>query len=369
MSKNRRRIAQDMAKRISDFLTQNRENQHLGWPRIEPLSERKNDQPQQASPTVGLRVLIVGDLTLELPIHIEATRAGLHRALRGTIDDTRLRWEMSQARVGGFVLHAAEAAYALGAKVSVCTVVPVPMPQRFESFFAKLRIEKRFLTAAPGPCPVTAVFSCTDGVVPIPCRTIASAVSMNWPPAARSDFDVILVDPNHQAHHEAITRSLAACLKKPSNGLVTGLRVDHTWSRRELALAHDNHVWTFISRREARLLADKLSGGDSKRCGVQDDDGLLKIVQREAGLAKLVMQRGDRGASLVNGLPCPYSVHTCPVEQTDRVGLGDTLMTVTTLSSAVGGDDRISLRRGVAAATALAAGLELPRCLDELDLD
>ena len=119
----------------------------------------------------------------------------------------------------------------------------------------------------------------------------------------------------------------------------------------------------------ADINADMLSGRDFVRSGVQDDDGLLKIVRREAGLAKLVMQRGDRGASLINGLSCPYSVHTCPVAPANRVGLGDTLMTVTTLSSAVGGDDRISLRRGVAAATAQAAGLELPRCLDELDFD
>ncbi len=69
----------------------------------------------------------------------------------------------------------------------------------------------------------------------------------------------------------------------------------------------------------------------------------------------------------MNGIPCPYHVQTCPMEPVNRIGNGEVLLTVTTLSSASGADDRISLRRGVAAATGHVAGLELPRSLDELD--
>ena len=71
----------------------------------------------------------------------------------------------------------------------------------------------------------------------------------------------------------------------------------------------------------------------------------------------------------MNGAPDPYHVHTCPVEPERVDGPGDTLLAVTTISSASGSDDWTSVRRGGTAATGIVAGLELPTVLEELDID
>lgn len=74
---------------------------------------------------------------------------------------------------------------------------------------------------------------------------------------------------------------------------------------------------------------------------------ILKRLRERTKATKLVLQLGSRGAMMLNGLLCPYHVHTCPVERCDPIGAGETLLAVTTLSSASGADDRLSLRRGV----------------------
>ena len=84
-------------------------------------------------------------------------------------------------------------------------------------------------------------------------------------------------------------------------------------------------------------------------------------------IAKLVLQLGTEGAVMLNGNPCPYHLHTCPLAASEVATPGDTLLAVTTLASAQGADDRTSLRRGVAAATGQVAGLELPTSFHELD--
>ena len=85
--------------------------------------------------------------------------------------------------------------------------------------------------------------------------------------------------------------------------------------------------------------------------------------------SKIVLQLGSKGAVLMNGIPCPYYVHTCPVKSRKKTHAGDTLLVTTVFSSASGADDRKSLRRAVAAATGVVAGLELPTSLEELDIE
>ena len=92
-----------------------------------------------------------------------------------------------------------------------------------------------------------------------------------------------------------------------------------------------------------------------------------KRLHDDYGIAKLVLHGGHRGAVLMNGIPMPQRVETCPLASNGDIFPGDTLMAVTALSSAAGASDRASLRRGVAAATGLIAGLPLPSSLEELD--
>ena len=357
-----------MVRQLDKFLTENLDNPELSWPRISSAPFRRRRKPSAAGPTLKLKVLIVGDLTLELPIEVSATRAQLSALLRGKGDDRKLRWKMSKARVGGFVAHATRTAAGLGTEVSVCTVVPIPTPYRFEAFFEQHAIGKRFIAGLPGRCPVTVVFCCQDGTIPIRRRSLISAASLNWPRAAETDFDVILVDPCHLACREAIIRNLSCCLERRTERPLIGLRLGHQWTRADLAPTHDGRVWSFVRHSDARQLVGRLATCERDRGGCDDEDSFARRMREECGIAKLVLQLGPRGAVLMNGIPCPYHVHTCPMEPVNRVGSGDTMLTVTTLSSAAGADDNTSLRRGVAAATGHVAGLELPQSLEELDV-
>lgn len=119
-------------------------------------------------------------------------------------------------------------------------------------------------------------------------------------------------------------------------------------------------------------ILDGLPSNRCPECGRSFDlnDSSNFAVGRPKGIeaARLVLQRGPRGAVLFNGIPRPYHVHACPIDIGGQAGAGATLQTVTTLSSAVGSDDRTSLRRGVAAATGQVAGFPLPIDLEELDV-
>ncbi len=359
--------ATEMRSRLSSFLTRNLNNLELGWPRIGPSGSHEHREPPVAGDGPGLKVLVVGDLTLELPVEVEATKAQLLAALQGRTDRSGLRWRMSKVRASGFVTHATRTAATLGAEVSVCTVVPVPLPHQLERFFEEHPVDRRFVVGLPGPSPVTVLFCCKDGTVPIRRRSVVSAAGLSWPPAAKMNFDVILADPCHLAHRDVVVHGISHCLSHSAVRPVVGLRIDSQWPRCDLAPARDGRVWSFARRRDARQLAERLAASEPGLGGRGDEDAVARCLRDECEIARLVLQLGPRGAVLMNGIPCPYHVETCQMEPVNRVGNGEALLTVTTLSSASGAGDRISLRRGVAAATGHVAGLELPRSLDELD--
>ena len=96
---------------------------------------------------------------------------------------------------------------------------------------------------------------------------------------------------------------------------------------------------------------------------------MAAALKKRLGIGCLIIHSGSRGAVLVNGRRRPLRVPTCPLECVDGVGAGDILLTVTMLSSAAGANDRISLERGVAAATGRVAGLDFPTSLEELDAE
>ncbi len=361
--------AATMRSHLSSFLSRGLDALDLGWPQLAASPTRRRPEALRPAPPSGLRVLIVGDLTLELPVEVEATRAHLMAALRNGGDQRKLRWKMAKARVGGFVAHAAAAATALGASVTVATAVPIPLPDRFEAFFDRHELDKRFVSGLPGACPVTVLFCCTDGTIPIQRRSICGAAGPDWLANAADEYDVILADPCHPAGRKATLGKFAKYLDQGSRRHLIGLRIGSQWTRSDLGPTHDRRIWSFVRREDAQSLLDRFTPnvGRRSRGGPAADQAMAKHLHDQYGIAKLVLQLGSRGAVMVNGIPCPYHVHACPMKPVNPAGSGDMLLTVTTLSSAAGADDRTSLRRGVAAATGYVAGLDLPRSLKELD--
>jgi sugar/nucleoside kinase (ribokinase family) len=355
--------AMQMRGRLSEFLTRSLDDLTLGWPRLRLPQATEEEVRAPARRLTGLRVVIIGDLVLEVPIEVDGTREELLALFRPGCQRLKPGLRVSAPRAGGFVAHAAKACVALGAEVSVCTVVPVPTPECFESFFKELAVDRQYLAGLPGPCPISIVFGCKDGRVSLGRQSIISATSVNVPIGAVAEADVIMADPSHLGCSSAAMRHLACCLNRRVSGAVVGLRLDPRCKRRDLAVTRDERVWTFVRRRDARQLAERVAGGRWD----EDEDSMARRLHERGGIARLVLQLGPRGAVLLNGVPCPYHVRTCPLDFAGSAGAGHVLLAVTTLSSASGADDRATLRRGVAAATGHIAGLDLPISLEELD--
>ena len=110
-----------LIRELNDFLTVNIDVPGTGWPRLFRPKANDHSVSRVAQTVRGLRVLVVGDLTLELPIEVEATRAELTDFLKRRRFGPPPTWKMRQLRVGGFVRHAIDVATSLGAEVSVCT--------------------------------------------------------------------------------------------------------------------------------------------------------------------------------------------------------------------------------------------------------
>ncbi|MHC4093074.1 MAG: PfkB family carbohydrate kinase [Planctomycetota bacterium] len=349
-------------RQLGEFLSHNLGTARLGWPLRTGAPRQQSTARRITDSLTGLRILIVGELTLELPVDVAATRRQLLASLQGDCPDGNLRWTTLEPQVGGFVAHAARASVALGARASVCTTVPVPIPARLERFLEEHGIDQRYLTGLPEPCPVTILFRCKDGWVVERHRRTLPANAPDLPAAAGEEFDTILVDPPHRHDASPVLRSVARCLDRGTDRLAAAVRLNRRSEPDTMSVACDSRVWTFIRCRDAR----KLAGGIGAPPGL-DASALARCLHHRFGTARLVLQGGPRGAVLMNGIPCPYQVQTCPLVPANATGAGDTLMAVTVLSSASGADDRTSVRRGVAAATGQVAGSPLPTNLAELD--
>ena len=146
--------------------------------------------------------------------------------------------------------------------------------------------------------------------------------------------------------------------------MTVGLRLDERANLKDFLPIRDSRVWTFLRRRDGLQLAGReLDSGSEGR-----ELELVRHLHERFKIARVVVQLRSQGAVMMNGTPCPYRVHTCPVSRAKFTAAGDTLLAVTTLSSASGANDKTSLRRGVAAATGQVAGLDLPTSFEELDV-
>lgn len=306
--------------------------------------------------------MIIGDLELVLRVAVNAPKTELLQALDGAANGGRLRTGTAEIDVGGFVGRAVPVAAALGARVAICAGVPDPIPRQLQSFFDTYNVDTQFVTKIPATCPRHIRFECAnDQKVLLDTATLTLQILDSLPAVAEAD--AIVVDLGESICQPGARYQLNRWLMNGTPTATIGFRVDRRWSRDDLQLARDARTWTFVRDSDARALAGQ---SDVTSHTARDESALLACM-KELEAARLVIQRGPRGAVLLNGVPRPYHVHACPLDSGGQSGAGATLQTVTTLSSAAGSDDRTSLRRGVAAATGQVAGLPLPKSLEELD--
>lgn len=352
----------EMRQQLGEFVTCNLENASLGWPlRSSPRTNNGQARADSGS-AAGLRVLILGQVELELPVTVDATRRQLMERLRGRCRTCRFRWSVSALRPAGPLADAIRAASALGAKASVCTTLPVPLPAPLRLFFEEHGVSQHNASAVPGQCALAIALQCRDGLVVFRRRGVGAATGSGVPRGMSNDFDVVVTVASPHVPDCDANRSLARLLDHGSTRPIVGLRLDSRTSATALAPARYPNVWTFIHDRDARQLARRVGAEPAG-----STDALVRLLRHRFGIARPVLQCGPCETVLLNGEPCPYHVYACPLATPRTSGADITFLTVTVLSKAAGASDQTSLQRGVAAATGQDAGLPLPTCLDELD--
>jgi len=354
--------AAQMQMELSGFLTKYVDDPQVGWPRRAQPGPRRFRRSQAKRTRQALRILVVGELCIDVTADVGTTVANL------TGDGSKTRalgapWRLTGVSVGGFLAQAAAIAASLGAEVYACTTVPVPTPGQFDAFLAKHSVNRQFVTAVPGRASFRLVCRCLDGEAILRTPSAATVHAVELPAASLACVDAIVIDPSPR-NPIGLASSLSPLLDSRFRDVAIGVRADDHWANEEFAAVRDARVWTFVRHRDARRLVRRVCG---ERIDA-DDRHLATRLHDSLGIGKLVLHFGPRGAMLLNGIPCPYRVHTCPLHKPGLAHGGAALMTVTTMSSALGADDRTSLRRGVAAATGCVAGLELPRTMEELDV-
>jgi hypothetical protein len=306
-------------------------------------------------------VLIVGELALELRIDVQGTTKALSAELNG--GGRSLPWTLHEPHVGGFAAYAARTAAALHARVTICTTLPVPIPNRFLSFLAEHDPEAQLVSALPGCATIVFVFRCSDGVV-LRCRrgTLRQGNVMLRQSRFR-DFEVVVLDT---AYGHATCAGRCGAPARPSGqaqGCTIAIRACRAWTDSDTQLAQDPRSWTFLCGHDARQILHESLLHDDRA----SDLTLARRVQVKFQLPRIALTIGPSIALLRHGEPEIRWVQSCPIRPAWEVGADEALLSVTALSSAAGADDWTSLNRGMAAASGYLAGLGLPVHLEELD--
>ena len=357
-------ISQDMRQRLRAYLEEGGDTGGRAWPRRG--NPRQHGILPKADRRLNLRVLIIGELAVELPFVVDGTRAELLSAVQAGNGRLTPTWRMGKPAIGGFAGHATRLASALGAQVHLRTVLSVPALPRMLEFLTDHNVKPDQLLALPGPCPVILQFQCTDGALEIHRPGVAAALTV--PDAGHlAEYDVILADPNGSMQRQEIVGELTNCRSETST---IAICADEHWTDGELRRPTSNNTWTFVDGGVAEaLVAHALdhSRHDRTTASRPHAELLVRQLKRRYGFAKIVVADSLAGAVMLNGQPDAYRADSCPIRCDNTLSYLPTVIATAAVSSRLGADDETSLRRGIAAASGQLAGLELPRTLDELD--
>lgn len=292
---------------LSEFLERNVGIPDGGWPLVGTSRAAEQLDSEHPGSLAGLRVLIVGDLSLEMPIEVAGTRREFLAALARDHTGRRIRWAASELRVGGFVARAARSARALGTHVSVCAVVPAPMPVRLERFLSEHRIDRSLLTAVPGPMPLAVQFRCQDGTIEKQMRPGLHSIDPRPDRADANAFEGILIDTSRLQIDRPYLKGISRCFKGGTHRPTVAKRWSGGPGDDAGSLSRTDRTWTFVRYRDAVGLA---SGGAIGLC--RSARTLVKHLHDRHRVAKLVLHDGRRRARSTDEL---RGVLTPPLQQ------------------------------------------------------
>lgn len=338
---------------LEQFLNEHLNVEDVGWPRL----------CRKAEGTCGMgRLLVRGNLVLDLPINMNASLGDFISALRAGQEKFRCEWEFYDPSVGGFIGQVASIAADLGFEVHLNCAVAVPAPLRIREFLESGRYDTRKVIVFPGKTPASIELRFTDGHVLVPRRGIDSSVDVPIPTRITTDFDVVLVNPGPRPGRLALLDRLAAEFRSGVGCTTLGIVARGDWTAEDLIRLRHAKCWMFFNRTEALEAANRVR-----------NDGAITNVEEAARVLKsylgtqirLVISLDKDGACLLNSKPETQWFPTTPVENGKAAGAGDALTLFTTAASAAGMSEEVSTKLGVEAATNRVAGQPLPRITAE----
>jgi hypothetical protein len=319
----------------------------LAWPRL----VRKD-----GGLAARRRLLVRGNLTLDLPVKLTASLVSFMAALKEGHEKFRCEWEMAGLPVvGGFVGQVAPLADGLGLDVHLNCAVGVPTPAPLREFIESGKYDTRHTVAYPAPAPASVELRFNDGHVLLPRLGVDGLVAAPVPSGMGAGYDVVLVNPGRCQSRGALLGRLAAEFR-PGCRATLGVVGRGDWTADELLQLKDTQSWLFLNRVEAVEIATRVRGGSA----VGDPEEAAMVLKALLGtVTKLVVSLGKDGAYLLNGSKRPHRFSTTPFEG-NSTGCGDMLTLFATAASALGKSDDEATALGVEAATRRAAGHPLP---------
>ncbi len=331
-----------------------------------------------------LDVLIVGSLVKHVRRKIDADKADVAAASRDSGRDDSLWREgalLARPTIGGFAARVARTAHSLWCRVHLCCAVPTPVPRVFERFFREVEADTQYMRSTAGQPPVRIELLCSDGrtVVHQPGPKQASAPHL--PEDVLDRFDAILVDPGGEPIRSRVLSSLRPRDPAEPRRATVAICGRGDWNWRDFHTTRECADWLFFTRGGVIAAAHRVAPsadvapGHCCPCALGSTPGACRLtaalgacLKEKVGSCRLVATLGACGACLLDTAPNIEYFPTAPIRNGDDPGAGDTLMTVTAVSSSSGAADAVSVRRGVVAATGCVAGLPLPLRLEELDI-
>ena len=175
-----RTVGERMRAELGRFISKNLNNPSVGWPRLATHTPMAQANSARTGCSSKLKVLIIGDLFLEMPVYVNATRAEIISAMARQDSDARFRWRMGRLRVGGFVAGCAPAVASLGAEIELAAVLPAPLPVQIVRFLDTYNIGYRNIASLPRSRSAKMSIHCSDGTLTLPTNCTAPTPQRDW---------------------------------------------------------------------------------------------------------------------------------------------------------------------------------------------
>jgi hypothetical protein len=251
----------------------------------------------------------------------------------------------------------------------------------FDRFFREVEADTQHLCSTAGQPPARIELQCRDGRTVVHQPGPKQAPLPHLPEDVLDRFDAILVDPGGEPARSEIFSSLRPRDPTEPHRATVAVCGRGDWNWRDFHTTRECADWLFFTRGGVIAAAHRIAPsttvapGQRCPCALGSTPGACRLaaalggcLKENVGSCQHVATLGACGACLIGAAPTLEHFPTAPIRNEDDPGAGDTLMTVTAVSSSSGAADDVSVRRGVVAATGCVAGLPLPLRLEELDI-